>query len=291
MKERQRLNREVLDYATSRRSASNNKHMIDLEKVSGLPISVDKNYMLVFRESLVEVKPAIRKLSEMIPVLMDPQAKPVPYTEDMYYMYRDIHFTEDEQTIRSNNIRYDLTVIPPCKIGQEFNKTVGHFHSENPKGIPYPEVYEVLHGQALFLIQKMDKDFKEVIAVIGILASTGEKVIYPPNYGHIIVNIGLDLLVTANWVADNFKSLYQPVADPHGLAYFVVSDSKKGFKFVPNRSYANIPPVRMITTDFTKKFPIASGKPMYNTGINNPKTLEFLNFPEKYAVELSTITL
>ena len=70
--------------------------MINLEKVSGLPISVDDNYQLIFRNRLPAVKPNIRKLSEMIPVLMEPEIKPVPYTKDMYYMYRDIHMLNDE---------------------------------------------------------------------------------------------------------------------------------------------------------------------------------------------------
>jgi glucose-6-phosphate isomerase len=264
--------------------------MIDLEKISGLPISVDKNYQLVFREPLPEVKPSVRKFSDMLPVLMDKDAKPNFETDEMYYMYRDIHLLSDEETIRTNNIRYDITVIPPGKIGKEFNKTVGHYHPNDPKGFAFPEVYEVLHGQALFLIQKTDATFNDIHSIICIRASTGEKVIYPPYYGHIIVNIGSDVLVTANWVADKFNSVYQPVADHKGMGYYVVSDPDRGFAFVRNPNYSSSPSVREITTEFTKQFPIAKDGPMYRLALNNPKIVEFLNIPEKYAVELSTIT-
>lgn len=278
--------------------------MIDLEKISGLPIKLTDEGTLAFgkarvfspktgaykEEQLPEVKPAIRKRQDMLPVLMDKDA-PVPQ-EDMYYMYRDVHFPEDEESIRGTGTTYDLTVIPPVMIGKEFNKTVGHYHAIKPgTGLAYPEVYEVIHGHCLFLLQKLDPEFKKVIAVLAVEARTGEKVVYPPNYGHAIINIGKDVLVTANWVGDGFERMYKPVADTRGMAYYVVAkEGDEGFEFVPNAAYGELPPVRMITGKFMNSFSIAGAKPMYQIGTSDPTSLEFLNHPEKYAVELSSIT-
>lgn len=263
--------------------------MIDLEKVSGLPIEINDDNSLKFKSPLPEVKPAVRTFEEMKPVLMEPDAKP-PF-EEMYYMYRNVHFKEHEDMLQKLNVGYDITVVPPGKIGNEFIKTVGHYHATKAgTSIAYPEVYEVLNGHALFLLQKMDPLFQELITVIAMEAKAGDKVIYPPNYGHIIVNIGTEVLVTSNWVGDQFERLYQQVSDRHGMGYYVVADDAGGFKFVPNKNYEKHPEVRVLTNKFMDRFDIMGNEPMYTIGTNKPDALEFLNHPEKYAVELSSIT-
>ncbi|MBI4363306.1 MAG: hypothetical protein HY545_00450, partial [Candidatus Doudnabacteria bacterium] len=229
--------------------------MINLEKISGLPLELGDDYHLKFKPPLVEIAPAIRTFEDMRPVYQN-QDITAPMNE-MYYMYRGLSLPEHAGIIRQNNVRYDITVIPACLIGREFNKTLGHYHPPNSKGMPYPEVCEVLYGKALFLIQKMDKDFANLIGVIAILANVGDKIIYPPGYGHIIVNIGVDTLVTANWSADNFESLYQPIKDRHGMACYVINEGTSQYSFAPNPNYQSQPPVRTISTNFMKRFAIA----------------------------------
>lgn len=268
--------------------------MIDLQKTSGLPISLDEEtYKLTFKPPLENMVPQVRVFAEMQQVLMDPEAKPVPESEELYYMYRDIHLPEHEQIIRDAKVRYDITVIPAAMIGQEFIKTVGHFHSRVPgEEYDYPEIYEVLHGHALFLIQKMDQENPDKLrTVMAIKAGPGEKVIYPPNYGHIIVNIGQHVLVTANWVSSEYTADYKSVAEKHGMAYYVVKGSSdRQFEIVPNKNYAEIPEMRFAKGHMNTSFGFMTDEPMYETGIRHPGRLEFLNNPKKFAVELSTIT-
>ena len=262
--------------------------MINLEKVSGLPIELTTDFHLKFSPPLKEFEPGVRTLQEMRAVLMDPIAS--SEREELYYMYRDVHMPDHESLIRSSGARYDVTVIPPAMIGDEFNKTAGHYHPmKEGTHFAYPEVYEVLNGKGLVLLQKMDPEFKNVIAVIALEVKAGDKIIYPPNYGHILVNTGTEALVTANWVAEDFKSMYTQVSDYQGMAYYVIAD-KNGYKFIPNPKYSNVPPLRMITTKFMNRFEIMQHGPMYLLGVSNPKSLEFLTSPEKYSVELSSIT-
>jgi glucose-6-phosphate isomerase len=265
--------------------------MINLQTQSGLPLGIDENYQLIFHDPLPAVTPTIRKFSEMIPVLMEPEVKPIPETTDMYYMYRDIHLPGDEQSIRNNNVRYDITVAPPLMLGQEYNKVLGHYHAANNKGYIYPEIYEVLHGEAMFLFQNMTEGFKDLITVVASKVTTGEKIIIPPGYGHILINLGFDVLVMANWDADNFKSNYEPVKEKHGMAYYVVRNSQRGFDFVKNPNYNNHPEVRLINDQqrVYANFGFKPDEPMYTAGVANPKLLEFLNAPEKYLAPLSSL--
>jgi glucose-6-phosphate isomerase, archaeal len=262
--------------------------MINLEKMSGLPIEIGEDYKLRFKSGLPEVKPSVRKFSDVVPVLMDQSAK--SDRDEMYYMYRDVHFPEHEEIIRKHNIRYDITVIPPAMIGKEFNKTVGHYHPPiGNSGIAYPEAYEVIHGECLFLIQKLGTDGKVSMA-IAIHAKTGDKVIYPPNYGHVMVNIGNDVLVTSNWVADNFESDYKPIADMKGMAYYAVRSESKLFEFLPNQNYIDTPAIRLLEASSNPGAKMLPEGPMYPIGVNQPNKFDFLNYPAKFAVELSTIS-
>ncbi|HEX5430162.1 MAG TPA: glucose-6-phosphate isomerase family protein [Patescibacteria group bacterium] len=270
--------------------------MIDLSKISGLPMELDeKTYKLKFKAPMENMVPAVRVFEEMKPVLMDPEAKPNPDREELYYMYRDVHLPQNEELIRENKIRYDITVIPPCMIGREFVKTVGHFHSPVPgeaTEIDFPEVYEVLHGQALFMIQKLDHGHSgNIRTIMAIRASRGEKVVYPPNYAHIIINIGSDVLVTANWVSSEYTADYKSISDRHGMGYYVVEGSDgKQFEIVPNKHYESLPEMRFAQGHMNTSLGFLVDEPMYETGIRHPGRLEFLNNPHKFAVELSSIT-
>jgi glucose-6-phosphate isomerase len=253
--------------------------MINLEKISGLRISLNDDNKLEFHAPLKEFRPVARTLDDMKNVLQDPNAHSTQ--NELYYMYRNIYLPEDEQTIKNAGVSYDITVIPPGKVGAEYIKTAGHYHAVKAgTDVAYPEAYEVLNGRALFLLQKMDPLFDKVVTMIAVEANAGDKIVYPPNYGHIIVNIGSEVLVTSNWVGDNFERMYQQVSDRHGL----------GYKFEPNPNYEKLPEIRMITRQFMNRFELMGPDPMYVIGTRNPKSLEFLTQPEKYAVELSSIT-
>jgi glucose-6-phosphate isomerase len=238
----------------------------------------EKTFKLKFHKPIENMVPSVRVFDEMKPVMMDPEAVTVPDRDELYYMYRDVHLPDHEKVIREAKVRYDVTVIPPGLIGKEFIKTVGHFHSPVPgQGYDYPEIYEGHHGQ--------------IRTIMAIKAGKGEKVIYPPNYSHIIVNIGHDVLVTANWVSSEYTADYKSIADRHGMGYYIIKGaSDKQFEIVPNKNYENIPEMRFAQGHMNTSLGFLVDEPMYETGIRHPGRLEFLNNPHKFAVELSSIT-
>ncbi len=266
--------------------------MIDLTKVSGLPIEVADDYKLKLKDdSLESGDSSARTFSEMVPVLYDKNAKSA--IDEMYYMNRDIRRKEDRSKIENYHVRYDVTVVPAAMIGDEYNKTVGHYHANIPgSNIAHPEMYEVLNGKALFLLQKMDDEMKNVLTILAVEAKTGDKVIYPPNYGHIIVNIGEDTLVTANWVSSDTKSEYEPIKERAGMAIYVVKGKDGKPAFVKNENYKDQPELHMMNMSDKLKsdFGIEPTEPMYVTGMRNPELLDFLNHPAKYAVQLSALS-
>ncbi len=260
-----------------------------LEKISGLPISLQGNASLKFDKPLRDVVPISRSFAEVLPVLMDPEVD--IDSSETYQIYQNIYLPEHQDLIVKQKVRYDLTLLPPLRLGQEFNKTIGHFHAvKKNSNITYPKVFEILMGDALILIQKMDERFETVRSIYAIRGQAGDKIIYPPNYGHTLINLGKEPLVISSWVSVLNQSRYEEVVKHRGFAYYVVYDHEQGFKFVPNKNYDNLPAFRILDTKFMTGFAISSKKPMYTTGVENPESLDFLNNPERYATELSGIT-
>jgi glucose-6-phosphate isomerase len=267
--------------------------MLDLEQVSGIPMEVTDDFHLKLKPGAVQTGTSIvRKFSEMVPVLLDPNTK--PSRDEMYYVNRGISVETDKDSIAADRLQYDVTVIPPGFLGDEYTKTLGHYHDNIPGStMSHPELYEVLNGKALFLLQKVDSGTTNAVnTILAIEAGKGDKIIYPPNYAHIIVNIGDEVLVTANWVSTEYKPLYEPIKECQGMALYVVKGKDGNPTFIKNNKYPDQPIMRKmaIGDKIRTDFGLNTKEPMYTSAMKNPKLLDFLNHPAKYAVELSALS-
>lgn len=135
-----------------------------------------------------------------------------------YFMYRNCLESNDNPKLFSeNNLRYDITIIPPILLSNEYNKTYGHYH---PKG--FGEVYEVLDGKALFVLQRKESSISEFTYIY---AKKGEVLNIPSGYGHVTINpTKNDTLVLANIVSNRFNSLYQEFKEKQGAMYYYTMD-------------------------------------------------------------------
>ncbi|MCK4454280.1 glucose-6-phosphate isomerase [Candidatus Parcubacteria bacterium] len=165
----------------------------------------------------------IRYLDDMKSVLYDQKwAKNAPNFE-LYYMHRGLK--------KKGELRYDITIIPSRMLGKEFVKTKGHYHIGK-----FQELYKVLEGQAIFLMQK-GKNIVEDVCIIK--AKKNEIVIIPSNYGHITINPSKKTLKMANWISKRCKSDYKPIEKMKGAGYFY---TKTGW--IKNKNYKKITKLR-----------------------------------------------
>ncbi|OYT35038.1 glucose-6-phosphate isomerase [Archaeoglobales archaeon] len=213
-------------------------------------------------------KASIRRASDLKPVL----AYPEKLTEDFdaYYMFRDIYRNEAEQKrILDARLRYDYTIIPPAEIGGECIKTYGHYHPEVHPGMSYPEVYQVLEGEAIYLLQKVEGD--RVVDCIAVESKRGDVVIIPPNYGHVTINPSNKTLKMSNWVCREFSSIYEPYTRMRGACYYYVNK-----QWIGNPRYPELPDLK-----FAKPVNVLniSGE-MYDL-VDDIGRLSFLTAPQK----------
>ena len=249
--------------------------MIDLKKNVGLPIKLDEKFNLVFEDGLPKVEPAIRTIEQMKDVLLD---KALSEPKELYYMYRDVAFDKDRELETKNQLRYDITVIKPDMLGKELMKTAGHYHPGN-----YPELYEVVWGEALCLQQKPSKNDPKIIEdVILVKAKTGDKIVCLPEYGHILINPSKsEPLITSNWVGTQFSSDYSLYKETQGAAYFVFEEGDD-LKIEKSKFFSEVAPIREVfPSERIEKFGLEKNKPQYPL-INNPEKLRFLNYPKEF---------
>ncbi len=223
------------------------------------------------------VNPDIRRLYDMKEVIYDDKWLESSKDMDLYYMYRDLAISNrDHSLILQNDLRYDVTIIPPFNLGSEYVKTAGHYHP-TIKGTEYtfPEVYEVLSGVAHYLLQKSQNN--QITDVVIVEAKEGDKVVVPPNYGHVTINPSNKELKMANWVSREFSSIYDPYRNCGGAAYFELTDGS----MVANENYKNLPEIRRLKPSNHSKIGFYKNKEMYGL-IREAEKMKYLNHPQDY---------
>ncbi|MGC8932437.1 MAG: glucose-6-phosphate isomerase family protein [Candidatus Methanodesulfokora sp.] len=185
-----------------------------------MDVEIDLPYILVNGRRF---KGDVRRIEDLRPVLMEP----VSEEGDAYYMFRDVKPVHE-------TLRYDITVIPARNLGKEFIKTMGHYHDGS-----YPELYGVLRGEALFILQRRAGRDDVLDDLVLIRAGEGDIIRIPPYYGHVTVNISRKTLVLENIVCRKCKSNYEPYIRMRGAAVYVTVDG-----ILRNNRYNYIPEIR-----------------------------------------------
>ncbi|TDA67807.1 MAG: glucose-6-phosphate isomerase [Clostridia bacterium] len=240
----------------------------------GKEIQLGEGGQLVFAEGISHPGPDVRRLTDMATVLYEP----IPLDErPVYYMYRGVGHGADMELFAEHGLRYDLTVILPGLFGREYTKTVGHFHPAVPDSEDtYTEYYEVLSGEALYLLQK-DSRSGDVEEIIAVAAKKGDKVFVPSGYGHVTVNPGEECLVMANLVESQFKSLYEPFRDKKGAAYYCVAGEKGKTEFIRNPNYHNSVGLKMMAApSMAQPTEVVKSRGLYQAFVENPEAFKFL---------------
>lgn len=181
---------------------------------------------------ITKLTPDVRHLRELEKVAYDRDWYASAGDADMYMMYRGIE--------EKDGIRYDITVVPARMMGKEFAKTKGHYHKGN-----YGEVYTVLEGEAIYVMQKLVPGSEnEIEDVYAVKAQKGDVVVIPSNYGHITINPSSAELKMANWVATACQSDYSLYEKFQGGCYYYTSQG-----WIKNERYASVPALRFEEPD------------------------------------------
>ncbi|MBI2672809.1 hypothetical protein HYX19_00975 [Candidatus Woesearchaeota archaeon] len=214
---------------------------------SGLELYLDDDYGLKSHNKKVIIpEPGVRRMHELNEVFLE---EPELVCNDAaYFMYRGIYHDGDREIFEKNNIRYDITVIPPRKIRNEFIKTLGHRH-------PCAEIYEVLNGKAIYLMQNEEE-------AISTGVNSSEVMYILRNHDHVTINPSGEVLVMSNIVKSDIESDYGIIKSKKGMSFFFIEEDYEK-KFVQNNNYKE-------TRLKIKNPPNFLFMPLYNSFLFNP---------------------
>ena len=245
----------------------------DLSGVSALDLKLDlAKHKLKIGPGLAKPRVEVNTLKDMRKVLVQ---KDLLAPRVLGVTYKGLCNLKDENKISERNLRYDCRVIRSSRLGVEFMKTIGCL----PRGGGV-KLYEVLTGEAWYILQKHNnKDTRIIEEVILLKAKAQDKVVIPPGYGYVIINIGLKDLVICRWVSGELKCGDEPYEISQGAAYFVMEDNW-GARFTVNPYYNAVPNMSIAhPAENLKGLRIKKGVPLYSLLYEGGKPLEFLNRP------------
>ena len=94
-------------------------------------------------------------------------------------------YYESFQPSTAGHLNFGTTILHPGKIGEEFFFTRGHHHLKESG-----EIYSFFKGNGFFLLQTKNGETAEVPI------KSGSTIYVPPGWGHRMVNIGKEKLIS-----------------------------------------------------------------------------------------------
>lgn len=255
-------------------------------KYFGIPVSINDKDILDYNRDAVKCDDYKRKYAEAMNSLLYSSEQLVEH-EPYYDFYKAICRKEDDQLFSKKNLRFDATVILPGKTGNEYKKTAGHFHKNIvDEKHSYPELYQVVYGKALFIMQKVKSyDGKLPMEVEDLMLAevkAGETIVVPPDYGHATVNIGETPMVFINLVSIDSNNHYDSVAASEGMSVFILDNGSKGYIAVKNKKYRLSMEPKIVLPSDCPQLSIIQGQPAYNAYIAQPEKFTYLDKPLQY---------
>ena len=264
-------------------------------KTSGLPVYLKEDENLLAFLAPLLYQGYGRKVTRQMEGLLHNMDGADP--DELYYdVYRDVRFAADEALLRRDEYKYDFTLIMPGQVNGECKKTSGHYHGFNPaRSNTYPEVYEVLAGTAIYVLQRADnfegraEDLK-IDDIILVRVEAGQSIIIPPNYGHASINGGDSLMLFSNLAYGPCPVLYDQVKRFGGMGCFVFRENGK-LSFRMNEKYRDVsmPAVKFATVKENPRLGITFGLPVYRSYMDNPEAFRFLGHPDGYEDEIMSM--
>ncbi len=251
------------------------------QKYSDFGQKGDKSNAIIFGGQ--ERIPSVRTVKDMAETVFDKSWVKNNENQPLYYMYRALAENDaDAQKMAGVNLRYDILDSVPVRLGGEYNKTAGHYHSlAHGTKFTYPEIYELINGEMYYLTQKVEGN--KVVDVYAVRASSGDKIIVPSGYGHFSIFLSAGSIRQSNWTSNDSISDYEPVKKSQGAAYYAFMDKSVpfGVRWIKNENYSEVPPLRFLAPTNFGDLGLDKKINMYKL-VNSLEKLDYLNNPQNY---------
>ena len=250
--------------------------MQDLTGIAGLAVGIDGGN-LQFNEAVTPPRLSVRVRSNLEPVWRAPALQPAD--PELYGVYWGAVPTRDEPVFREQDLDHTYVIIHPGVWQGEYFKTQGHYHPPMAANrLGHPELYHVLAGRGLFLLQHANPPDWQVDEVLAVDVEPGSIVVVQPDYGHLTINYGTDELVFEAFLTNGLKPVtasYQ--ARQGGAAYCL--ETPEGPQIVPNARYEGQP---LIQRSKATAWDLAASGAFYSAVARHLERFAWLREPDSF---------
>lgn len=249
---------------------------INLSDLAGFPLEFDPDTLEVLTGAEIRFLQEVRYHWQMEKVLAQPDM--LPEGASIYRNFKLSHAGFYNPVFKHLHMTFGLVLLPSLRIGSEFVKTHGHYHSAMPaSAIGYPEVYTHYYGKMVLYMQRRsphspgrldDCAYYEMVP--------GRSILIPPGYAHILINPSAGPALMGGLYSSDAEHLYAPIQDLGGAAFHLVSANGREC-FIPNSRYPAHPELRLIKDlGHTRFAPPNGDRPLWSAFVEDPQLFSFI---------------
>jgi glucose-6-phosphate isomerase, archaeal len=250
--------------------------MQDLTERAGLAVAIEDG-RLQFNEPVTTPRLSVRIRSNLDLVW---HQQPLDAADpELYSVYWGAVPCADETTFSGQDLDHTYVLIRPGTWEGEYYKTQGHYHPPmRANRLGHPELYHVLAGEGLFLLQRAAPPDWQVDDVMVLDVKPGSIVVVPPNYGHLTCNYGAGPLVFEAFLANGLQPVTTSYQARRGGAAYCLQ-VPEGPRVEPNPHYGQLPEIQR-TSAWT--WPLATAGAFYATVTRHLEQFTWLREPDSF---------
>lgn len=245
-----------------------------------LPINLDPHtFRLKYGDGVFAPEPEIRTLDAIRPSLLDTHATG---PDEVYVIAMDVGLERHKAILEEHMLLLGVVGYAAGRIGEEPVRSQGHVHRPSPhSGWSPPEIFEIWAGTAAIYMQESVEDDPK--ACYAIMAETGDTIVCPPGWGHMVVNAdpGAEMVFGALCDRGYAGFDYEDVRNHRGLAYYPILDDTGRLQWKRNEAYVERPLEQRGPSDYWFTRSLGS-RSLYEAAVQSPDVFEPVPHPGRY---------
>ncbi|MCG3222070.1 MAG: hypothetical protein H7641_11895 [Candidatus Heimdallarchaeota archaeon] len=247
--------------------------MMDIRESIGLPIESAEEE-IGYNSNEIDVKNILSYKKEDLQNFVKNQTwERNEEKQEVYRLYKEVKKVEDKEFWL--DIQFDIIVMWPGFLGEEYNKTISYQRSTAENGFRFPEIYQMAEGYAEFFLQQPREKHEQIKEAIMIRAQKFDLIVIPPSYNVTIINPSEKKNIISRLRASDVEEMTEHYARTKGECYYRL----KGGKWDFNANYEEIPTLRLEEPQNQWKS-LKRGIPIYASYIYNPRRFRCLIEPD-----------
>ncbi len=259
----------------------------DLTRQAGFALCLDADTLEVTTRSDILFHRQTRSVADMKQVLYQPEA--LSPDSALYATYQLLDGGAFQPAFQSMHLTFGLVLLPAIKVGEEYVKSHGHYHSAMPgSDIGYPEVYTHYFGELyLYAQRRCNRETPDLDDCVLYRMAPGRSIMIPPGYAHILINPSNAPALMGGLYSPDAIHEYSSIREMGGAAYYFLEAAGLE-RALPNPRYKSPPSLRQIEDLAGTRFaPPDDQQPLWSAFTANPQRYAFITDPRMAMIQFA----